>query len=500
MDEMNTQDLLTPEEKLRIFSDKLLASIIQKSEICKKNKNHIFGSFEPSMFRDENYLIYSAVFKFRDLGTTLDSEFLEIFLTHNEKMLENANGRFINLKAFATSEEDERLSYIGATIKQYVRLQNMPVLDEGEFKLMCEKYKMVWMGIEASKIYSKGEQILTNGIKEGRRYLSGYEDSKSFINREFSRLEGISTRDAGSGFISMRDYVEEEDTKKIERVAYWGIKELDDHFGGVYTSNFISVLAPPKNGKTKFTAHLVHNALVEGTSVVAWILEGNYKEFNSQLRAKHFDYVYNKDVVDVKKMVTGIRAKDIKDGTITSEKLIQLEQVSREDLFTNPKYGELTYIDKPCNVETFIGEIDTAVQSSNAKFVVIDYLQLVGSSTNKGETERVAEAYISLLKYCKEKNLTVLSPAQYKQEVVNDLAKSDGDMELRVSGGKSGEVVKTPDINIALWATAEDIIRHKMSILSIPSRSAEPFPKFDIVHNLDVCNFMSVNPSGSKVS
>lgn len=492
MEEINTQELLTPEEKLRIFSDKLLASIIQKSELCRKNKNHIFGSFEPSMFRDENYLIYSIVFKFRDLGVTLDSEFLEIFLTNNEKMLDSANGRYINLKAFATSEEDEKLSYIGATIKQYVRLQNMPVLDEGEFKLLCEKYKMVWLGIEASKIYSKGEQILLNGVKEGRKYLSGYEDSKSYVNREFSRLEGISSRDSGSGFISMRDYSEEEDTKKIERIAYWGIRELDEHFGGIYTSNFISILAPPKNGKTKLTAQLVHNALMEGTSVVAWVIEGNYKEFNAQLRAKHFDYTYNKDVVDMKKRVVGINVKDIKENNIASERLKQLEAVSKEDLFSNPKYGELTYIDKPCNVETFIDEIDTAVQSSNAKMVAIDYLQLIGSCTNMSETERVAEAYISLLRYCKEKNLTVISPAQYKQEVVADLAKSDGNSEMRVSGGKSGEVVKTPDINIALWATAEDIIRHKMSILSIPSRNAEPFPKFDIAHDLGVCNFMSI--------
>lgn len=494
--EENTLDILTPGEKLRVFGDRLIGSIIQKSELCRKNRNHIFGMFDSTVFRDENYLIYHTVYKFRDTIPVLDEEFLSIFLTQNMKVLEEANGNYINLSAFSTGEDDERLSYIGAVLNQFKRLQKFNVLGEDEFKLTCEKYRMIWLGIEASKIYEEASQILVNGVKKGRNTLVGYDDSKAFINKEFSRLEGVSSRDAGEGFVSMRGFNEDDDKKKSEKIADWGIDELDKHFGGIYTNNFISILAPPKNGKTKLCANIAHKVAVEnGNAVVVWAIEGGRRAFSSQLRAKHFDYMYNREITDISKKITGISAGVIKDNKYSNEKVKQLEIASREDLYNNPKYGEIMFIEKPCNAETFISEIDTAVQSTGAKLVVVDYLQLISSTTGKSERERVGDAYIAALKYCNEKNITFLSPAQYTQEVIKEIVKSNGNTELRTGGGKSGEVVKTPDINIALWATEEDLIRQQMSMLSIPSRSAEPFPKFDLRADLAVCNFCSL-PEG----
>lgn len=495
MDNMNdsTMEILSPEEKLRLFGDRIIASIIQKSEVGRRNRNHVFGMFDSTVFKDENYLIYYTVYKFKDTIPIIDEEFLNIFLSNNMKVLDEANGNNINISAFATGEEDERLSYIGATLNQFVRLQKAPVLDEDSFKLTCEKYKLIWLSIEANKIYSEAEQILVNGVKKGRKTLLGYDDSKTFINKEFARLEGVSSRDAGEGFVSMRGFDEEDDKKQSQKICDWGIDELDKHFGGVYTNNFISILAPPKNGKTKLCAHIAHKTAVEnGIPVVIWAIEGGRKAFSSQLRAKHFDYIYNREVTDVSKKTTGISSGVIKDSKYPNERVKQLEAASREDLYNNPKYGEIMFIEKPCNCETFIQDIDTAVQDTGAKLVVIDYLQLIGSATGKSEYERVTEAYIAALKYCNAQNITLLSPAQYTQEIIKELVKSNGNSELRTGGGKSGEVIKTPDINIALWATEEDLIRKQMSMLSIPSRTAQPFPKFDLMADLAVCNYCSL--------
>lgn len=496
MNESGTLDILSPEEKLRLFGDRIIASIIQKSEVSRKNRNHVFGTFDSSIFRDENYLIYHTLYKFRDTIPVIDEEFLSIFLTNNMKVLDTADGTNINLSAFSTGEEDDRLSYIGATLNQFVRLQKANVLDEDAFKLTCEKYRLTWLSIEGNKIYAEAEQILLNGVKKGRKTLMGYEDSKTFISKEFARLEGVSSRDAGEGFVSMRGFDEDDDKKQSQKICDWGINELDKHFGGVYTNNFISILAPPKNGKTKFCANLAHKVAVEnGLSVVIWAIEGGRRAFSSQLRAKHFDYMYNREITDVSKKITGISAGVIKDNKYPNERVKQLEMASRADLYNNPKYGEVMFIEKPCNCETFIQDIDTAVKDTDAKLVVIDYLQLIGSATGKSEYERVSEAYIKMLKYCNEKNITVISPAQYTQEIIKELVKSGGNSELRVGGGKSGEVIKTPDINIALWATEEDLIRQQMSMLSIPSRTAMPFPKFDLRADLAVCNYTSLPES-----
>ena len=490
----DTNSILTPEELLRVYSDKIIATIIKNTETAKKNRTYIFGDFMPEMFKDENYLIYYMLYRMRDLNIAPDKEFLEIYLMNNTKVLKDAHEK-INLSAFTTEDIDEYTSYIGATCKQFVRLQGMGEMLKDDLKLTMEKYKSTLIAIETGRIYSTAERILTQGLALGKKTLLGYEDSKAYINREFARIESISARDAGEGFIQMRGFQEEDDKKKIRKICNWGIRELDKHFGGIFTSTFISVLAPPKNGKTKFTVQMAHNALMAGESIVVWAIEGGRKAYDAQLRAHHFDYMYNKDIVDIRDKKIGVSAKIIKDNLFKTEQLRALEDASRIDLYNNPNYGEVIYISRDCNVETFIQELDTAVQTVNASLIVIDYLQLMGSkSTSYKKNERIGDAYISLLKYINDKNISVISPAQFTQEFLKDISKSgsEGSIETRGSGGESSEIIRTPDILIALYATEEDLIRNEMSLLSIPSRNAQPFPKFRVGIDLGCCNFYSM--------
>ena len=74
------------------------------------------------------------------------------------------------------------------------------------------------------------------------------------------------------------------------------------------------------------------------------------------------------------------------------------------------------------------------------------------------------------------------------------MAKSkDGQQhEFRTSGGESSEIIRTPDINIALYATAEDLMRKEMTIISVPSRLAAPCPPIKIYCDLKSCVFSSL--------
>ena len=51
---------------------------------------------------------------------------------------------------------------------------------------------------------------------------------------------------------------------------------------------------------------------------------------------------------------------------------------------------------------------------------------------------------------------------------MNEMAKSkEGQAhEVRTAGGESSEIIRTPDINIALYASTEDLIRKEMTIMS----------------------------------
>ena len=79
---------------------------------------------------------------------------------------------------------------------------------------------------------------------------------------------------------------------------------------------------------------------------------------------------------------------------------------------------------------------------------------------------------------------------------MNEMANSkNGDShELRTAGGESSEIVRTPDINLALYANADDMYRHRMTIMSVPSRLCEPFKNIEIYADLGPCG--PVSPFG----
>lgn len=498
MEGMENNEVLTPQENLSLLSDKLISSCIKGDDVSVMNRRYLFGQFNVDMFRDENFLIYYVMYRYKDKRITLDSEFVEYYYLNNGHLLDKFKS-MIDVSAYANEQLDEKISYIGATIKQFVRLSKLPTLSTEEFKLTIEKYRLLMLAIESSKIYTTAELIAMDSYTEGRRKYAGFEDSKAYVKKEFARLDNISTQDSGEGFISLRGRTEEDDSdRKPVQVSSWGIEELDNHFNAIYSGDFISILAPPKAGKTKLTTQLVHRTVVEhGNPVVVWAVEGGRIAWEAQIRAKHFDYIYNNNIVDVRMKKVGVDVDTIKKDSFSTPELRQLEQASKLDLYNNPNYGEIVCIDRPFLLETFIDELDTAVQLNNAKLVAIDYLQLIGSNSGKKKNERVGEAYQELLRWAKTRNITIITPAQFTQEFIKEMTKkgtTEG-AEVRTGGGESAEIIRTPDINIALWATADDLLNGVMSLLSVPSRNASPFPTIKIGCELGNCNFFSLPDS-----
>ena len=91
--------------------------------------------------------------------------------------------------------------------------------------------------------------------------------------------------------------------------------------------------------------------------------------------------------------------------------------------------------------------------------------------------------------------IALLTPGQFKQEVINELLKK-GDStgaDTRTSGGTSAEVIRTPDIIFTLWASTQDLQNNTMKILSTPARMSKAFPDINVVHDLAVCQFISVD-------
>ncbi len=498
---MSDSSVLTPEEQLSVLGDNLVKSILGSDEVSKTNRGILYSQVSPKIFRNENHIIYKAFYNFKDTGITPDSEFLEMYLLRNEKVISDAS-QYINLNEFSDLDENPVIGYISAVIKQFVRLSNEEPLDNESFKLTLEKYKIAYKSLELARLYSQGRTILYEGSKIGRKQKQGYDDSVSFVKCGIADIEGLLDKSAGQGFIDASVLgMQDEDEREPELIGDFGnIRELTKYWGGIYTGNFYNIMAPTKGGKSKLCTRLAHNVMVEnGNNIVVWAHEGGANAWLAQLRAVHFDYTYNRNQTDVTKRLRGITQRVIMDKAFPSDELKQYEEASRLDLFTNPNYGRAVMVDRPFYEETIVDELITAIQRNNAKMVIIDYLQLIGSNSGKKKNERIGDAYQKLLRLCKVMNVAVVSPAQFTQEFLKEMANSkDGSAhEVRTAGGESSEIIRTPDYNLALYATAEDLIHHKMTLLSVPSRMSEPFPPIDIYVDLSVCEFCSTSKDDS---
>ena len=130
---------------------------------------------------------------------------------------------------------------------------------------------------------------------------------------------------------------------------------------------------------------------------------------------------------------------------------------------------------------------------NDIKLICIDYLQLVQGSGRASKQERVAEAYQKTLQYLKGNKIAGIFPGQLKQTATGSLSKMDAadivNTELRDAAGESYEVIKTPDVNLALYANVEELKQGKMRILSIPSRNHKQFDPIELNCSLGSCTF-----------
>lgn len=491
-------DVFSSEEKLRLFSDQIIASCIDGKEICQYARDKMMTITNPRLFRDENYILFSIYYAYRSKLRVIkiDEEFIRLYLNRNRDVLTKAKG-YIDVHAYGEVEGSDELGYISGVLKHFNRLKGFSDISVEEFETYFEKYIIEFKAVEANKVYRQAQVILTDGMKMGRYTLFGFDDSQSYCRKKLAEIEGLVDHSKGSGFIKQSEVILEEkpDNKKPILIGDFGrLKPLNEAYHGIYTGTFYSFIAPPKSGKTKLCARLCHNIMLAGNNISVWAREGGTEAWVAQMRAIHFDYTYNEGV-DLLERKFGVSQEVILHDSFKTDELRQLEMSSKLDLATNMDYGTIDYIDRPFNVETFLDDIETSVRENNSKVVFIDYLQLIGSSSGLSERESIAEAYKRLLNFCRDNNVAIISPAQYKQEAFNDMVKktSTDSADLRTAAGGSSEVLRTPDVLWALWATVDDIRNNSMKIISLPSRMNVAFPNFNVRIDLATCQFISVD-------
>jgi len=480
----------TPEDRLRQNGDTIIAGILGSSEVNVERRKRILSGYSPNLFRNEHYAIYRVLWSFRNRDVVLNEDLLTLHLLNNRKILDQKYS-WLNLDDYPDIEDDPILGYINGVGKYFTRLLGETSISDVAFDQALELYVSDFEMISTLDLLSDTSKILVDG--DGKR--QGFSDAGNHVKSGLAQIEGLVERNVGAGFVSIEDAILNQDTvvEKSEMVCTWGdIDELNEAYKGIYTGNLYTVLAPPKAGKSKFGARCIYNAIKAGQNCVVWPVEGGIEYFTAQMRAIHFDEKVNEGITDPLSRITGVSQATILHDTFESEKIKEMERSTAIDLATGG-YGKILFIDRPFEVDTFINEIDTAVESIGATFVFVDYMQLIGAGgTRLDKRERLEKAYPELLTYCKKANVAVMSPAQYTQEAIKSISKNkDGDDELRTAGGGSAEIIRSSDYVLAMWSSTEDLKNRRITFKSVPTRFHMPFNDFTVYADLGTCQFIS---------
>ena len=476
------------------LSGKIFAGIYSKNNengVLNRRRQDLITNFAENIFKDEYFVYYSILKRFPKLGT-VDEKFLALYLNTNKATF--LKERSIDLGKYA-GVADSYNEFCITCINTYKECMNHPVISDEEFILAIEQYRIEYINEQSIILMQDSAAIMTDGMPYGRRVLNGFHDMQAYMKRGLQTLENLDNGSSHIGIITYGDNEPEDMSNNLKTICEFGIEPLDKATGGMTEGDMISILGVAKGGKSRFMTYLVHRALMQGINCVLWSVENGVKGWEALLRARHFDYKYN-STNDITSHCF-ISDNEIRKGTLSGVRKDK-EAASWLDLRTNKEYGKLTVIDEPFDINSYIETLDTAVKQGSAQLVAVDYLQLIGDSNNsRNRNEVIAEAYQKSLRYLKANKLVGLFPAQIKQTSVSSLSslKTEelGSVETRDIAGASYEVVKTPDINIALIGSVEDIKVGHLALVSMPSRNSAPFAPTDLSVDFGACNYMVMN-------
>ena len=314
-------------------SDIILAGILSDDDntyIRKQELIKVFGN-NMGVFKDEYYALVTMVKE--NVRIIPNKAFLKLYLKTNKSVFSKSVN--INLNKYSISDIDAYEEFVLACEGMFDELWKKQVTDTEYFRSL-EMHKMMHITKESLSLLEESALILGEGMVKRGKKLSGFSDMTNNLKTNLLKLENMVTKSDRRGIITYGvNNEEEEGDSKVKLVTTFGVKALDEHIN-IYEGDMVSLLAPAKGGKSRFSTSVLHNAVVNhGVNIVMWSIENGYKGWECLMRARHFNYFYNDNATDVlqKRMITDDM---IRKGNMDKE-IADLELASWTELQTNPK-------------------------------------------------------------------------------------------------------------------------------------------------------------------
>lgn len=484
---------------MTIFGAMVYDKIIDETvaEHIKMSREYFFTHTPTNVFKNE-YCVFYEILKNRKDIITLSESSLAVLLERNRGVIAQ-NTSQISFEEYGAmlsegDTNDEVDMFLSACMVKYTELCEL-IIPFDEFRDALTTYIENFKLEAVVKAIPTMQDILFNPLKRKFKTYSGYEGAKEYIYEELTKMDNVAiTSDSTQrGYYTVDETIfkkstEGESSAKQKIVCDLGLAPLDEAYGGIYSNTMVAIHAPAKNAKSRYTAERVWSACVNfKTDVCAIVLEGSTDDWLALVRSRHFQHFYNSDNITYPLL----DSDHIKKGNYTSDEYRKLEYASYYDLTTNPSYGRLSFLDKDLNVDNLLSEIELAYKTKSFGLLAIDYLGLLAGK-GMSETEVLARAFPGLLKLQKKLNFATILPNQFTQETVRALF-AEKKMDTRTIAGGSYQAVKTPDINIGLYATEGELEMGLVQFFHMLSREGKFFSPFYSQNNLGVCEFSTLN-------
>ena len=403
----------------------LLGSILVNNDIIDEISNTIksYIFFDPAHIK-----IYDVILNLNNRGMIANPITLKNFF-EKDNMLNEVGGTeyLVKLTRFSSSSK-QAVDYAKIIHEMYLRRQLILISD----KLSSET-------LNASSKEQNAESIIEGTEKSLFDLAERGSFSQSFI--QFNK--------ALDQTIQMATLAMQNDQGIVGVPT--GLNELDEKLGGLHKSDLIILAGRPSMGKTALATNIAYNAAQnilkrqEKSSIAFFSLEMSSEQLSTRILSEQ----------------ARIRSDDIRRGKVTEEEINRYIETSR-NIYNLPLYIDET---PAITIATLSNRARRIKRLNGLSLVVVDYIQLMRSSSNKndGRVQEISEITQGLKALAKELSVPVLALSQLSRAVEQRDDKQPQLADLR----ESGSIEQDADVVMFVYREAYYLERKQPKLGSI---------------------------------
>ena len=230
-----------------------------------------------------------------------------------------------------------------------------------------------------------------------------------------------------------------------------GLSDLDEKLGGLHKSDLIIIAGRPSMGKTALATNIAFNAAQnilerqEKSSVAFFSLEMSSEQLSTRILSEQ----------------ARIKSDAIRHGKVTEEEINRYIETSR-NIYNLPLYIDET---PAITIAALSNRARRIKRLSGLSLVVVDYIQLMRSSSdkNEGRVQEISEITQGLKALAKELSVPVLALSQLSRAVEQRDDKQPQLADLR----ESGSIEQDADVVMFVYREAYYLERKQPKLGSI---------------------------------